>query len=195
MSTNHDDQSAQFPSLRAGGPDPGTTGPLFIPTPPNPSPPESSAASSGSRTNPLWVVIGVLVLALIGATAMWLTTASDLSTAQQSLGQLQQAEADRDAEAAEVPDLRAVADRYLGDVGFIRGNSDSVSITLTGYGFESSLKSMLHELGFSSAVMDRMLQTRALDGTLEADGKNCNVSWTYHPDDGLQMVFEAAQSS
>jgi hypothetical protein len=53
------------------------------------------------------------------------------------------------------------------------------------------LKRMLTELGFSSAVIDRMDKTRALDGTQNADGKNCNVTWTYHPDDGLQMVFEA----
>ena len=35
-----------------------------------------------------------------------------------------------------------------------------------------------------------MGQTRALDGTQRAEGKNVNVSWTYHPDDGLQIVFE-----
>ncbi len=49
----------------------------------------------------------------------------------------------------------------------------------------------LDELGFSSAVAERMSKTRALDGTQTAEGNNCNVSWTYHPDDGLQMVFEA----
>jgi len=37
---------------------------------------------------------------------------------------------------------------------------------------------MLIDLGFSSAVLDRMSNTRALDGTLEAEGKNCNVTWT-----------------
>lgn len=38
-----------------------------------------------------------------------------------------------------------------------------------------------------------MGKTRALDRTLEAEGKNCNVTWTYHPDDGWQMVFQAVQ--
>lgn len=57
------------------------------------------------------------------------------------------------------------------------------------------LRSMLGELGFSSAVLDRMGNTRALDGTREAQGKNCNVTWTFHPDDGLQMVFEADRPS
>ncbi len=40
-------------------------------------------------------------------------------------------------------------------------------------------------------MIGRMSDTRALDGTREAQGTNCNVTWTYHPDDGLQMVFEA----
>jgi hypothetical protein len=53
------------------------------------------------------------------------------------------------------------------------------------------LSEYLSALGFSDAVLDRMSNTRALDGTLTAQGDHCNVSWTYHPDDGLQMVFEA----
>ena len=40
-----------------------------------------------------------------------------------------------------------------------------------------------------------MSNTRAFDGTQEAEGKNSNVTWTCHPDDGLQMVFEAVQSN
>ena len=31
-----------------------------------------------------------------------------------------------------------------------------------------------------------MGKTRALDSTLQAAGKNCNVTWTYRPADGLQ---------
>ena len=45
---------------------------------------------------------------------------------------------------------------------------------------------MLDEPGLSSAVVDRMGKTRALDSTLQAAGKNCNVTWTYRPADGLQ---------
>jgi hypothetical protein len=42
-------------------------------------------------------------------------------------------------------------------------------------------------LGFSSATSDRISNTRALDGTLSATGEHVNATWTYHPDDGLQM--------
>ena len=49
----------------------------------------------------------------------------------------------------------------------------------------------MDELGFSSAAVQRMGQTRALDGTQEADADHVNVTWTFHPDDGLQAVFTA----
>ena len=49
----------------------------------------------------------------------------------------------------------------------------------------------MDELGFSSAAVQRMGQTRALDGTQEADADHVNVPWTFHPDDGLQAVFTA----
>jgi hypothetical protein len=91
-----------------------------------------------------------------------------------------------------VPDLRAAALVYF-DSAVVHGDADSISLTITEYastGTWESLVSYLGDLGFSSATYDRMMRTRALDGTLAADGHNCNVTWTYHPDDGLQMIFE-----
>jgi hypothetical protein len=38
-----------------------------------------------------------------------------------------------------------------------------------------------------------MTRTRALDGTQDARRQSVNVTWIYHPDCGLQMVFEADQ--
>lgn len=55
---------------------------------------------------------------------------------------------------------------------------------------EDDVQGVLEDLGFSAAVWPRMQETRALDGTLSATGQGCNVTWTYHPDDGLSMVFE-----
>ena len=105
---------------------------------------------------------------------------------------LESAEAQRQSAAAEVPDLRAVANKYFKGVASVNGTADSVSITIQTHEVITAalpLKRMLTELGFSSAVIDRMDKTRALDGTQNADGKNCKVTWTYHPDDGLQMVL------
>ena len=44
-------------------------------------------------------------------------------------------------------------------------------------------------VGFSSAVLERMESTRALDGTQTASSKTVEASWTYHPDRGLRIVY------
>ena len=175
-----------------------------------PIPPSySEIAPAKSRVSkPLLVLLAVLALALIGTTTLWITTSASLSEEQEQVASLQQenqklhdeksalesAEAQRQSAAAEVPDLRAVANKYFKGVASVNGTADSVSLTIQTHEVITAalpLKRMLTELGFSSAVIDRMDKTRALDGTQNADGKNCNVTWTYHPDDGLQMVFEA----
>ena len=143
--------------------------------------------SKNGVTKPLLVLLAVLACALIGTTTMWVTTESKLSA-------MQSAQVAQQTAAADVPDLRAVADKYFKGVASVSGDADSLSITIQSYDVIQAaqpLQQLLTELGFSSAVIDRMDKTRALDGTQNADGKNCNVTWTYHPDNGLQMVFEA----
>ena len=69
------------------------------------------------------------------------------------------------------------------------GDRDSVEITITDSNVivgTDSLDKLLDDLGFSSAVSERMGRTRALDGTQRASSDKANATWTYHPDDGLQ---------
>lgn len=150
-----------------------------------------TAAESGAANAPLstrrptpilLTVIGVLVVALGVVTALWVSTSNQLSAIESA--------------RAATPDLIEIAERHLGEKAFVTGDSDSVNVVIFDSGVakaQPELSDMLDELGFSSAVLDRMGHTRALDGTREAQGHNCNVTWTYHPDDGLQMVFEAVQ--
>jgi hypothetical protein len=51
---------------------------------------------------------------------------------------------------------------------------------------------ILAELDVPDAVVDRMNNTRALDGYQEAEFDGIAVSWTYHPDDGVNMTFTMA---
>jgi hypothetical protein len=51
---------------------------------------------------------------------------------------------------------------------------------------------ILDELDVSDSVMARMENTRALDGTQEAEWGEFFASWTYHPDDGLDVIIEDA---
>ncbi len=43
--------------------------------------------------------------------------------------------------------------------------------------------------GFNDSLYSKMGKTRALDGTLTDENKNVKVSWTYHPDHGLNVVY------
>lgn len=57
-------------------------------------------------------------------------------------------------------------------------------------GASHTLDDVLDELGFESAVRRRMGETRALDGRQTAENADFRVSWTFHPNDGLQVLFE-----
>ena len=46
------------------------------------------------------------------------------------------------------------------------------------------------ELGFTEAVFQRMIETTSLMGRQTADSSRYTVSWTYHPDRGLEVMYE-----
>ena len=46
------------------------------------------------------------------------------------------------------------------------------------------------ELGFSGALYNQMLETNALMGRQTEENDDYKVSWTYHPDDGLEVTYE-----
>lgn len=45
-------------------------------------------------------------------------------------------------------------------------------------------------LGMPDSVIEKMLSTRALDGRQSQTYNGITVSWTYHPDAGLEIVYE-----
>lgn len=46
------------------------------------------------------------------------------------------------------------------------------------------------ELGFNGSVYSRMMETNALMGRQYEENDKYEVSWTYHPDDGLEVTYE-----
>ena len=46
------------------------------------------------------------------------------------------------------------------------------------------------ELGFNGAVYNRMMETNALMGRQSEENDKYRVSWTYHPDEGLEVTYE-----
>ncbi|MBM0229378.1 MULTISPECIES: hypothetical protein [Micromonospora] len=69
------------------------------------------------------------------------------------------------------------------------------TLTLHGDGEESSglsfdkLECYWSELKMPDSVKEELLATRALDGRQSGDWDGVHASWSYHPDNGLQMVF------
>lgn len=45
-------------------------------------------------------------------------------------------------------------------------------------------------LGFNGSVYSQMMNTNALMGRQSAENDKYRVSWTYHPDDGLEVTYE-----
>jgi len=156
------------------------------------------------RTRPVILSV-VAVLAIVGAAIGGLLVGYDKGVAAgddryaptvAELATIKSSQAAQAAKDADVPDLAVIAAKNF-DAGDYSGDASAVEITILDGEVSSKaagLVDYLDELGFSSAVADRMSKTRALDGTLTAEGHNCNVSWTYHPDHGLQMVFEAGNN-
>ena len=58
---------------------------------------------------------------------------------------------------------------------------------------ENALKAIEYaneELGFNGSVYSQMMNTTALMGRQSAENDKYRVSWTYHPDDGLEVTYE-----
>lgn len=45
-------------------------------------------------------------------------------------------------------------------------------------------------LGFNGSVYSQMMKTTALMGRQSVENNKYRVSWTYHPDDGLEVTYE-----
>ena len=66
-------------------------------------------------------------------------------------------------------------------------NDEDDYIDLTAY---YTLESINAELGFPSSTYEKMGETRALDGRQYDSAGDVEVSWTYHPDSGLEVMYE-----
>ena len=44
-------------------------------------------------------------------------------------------------------------------------------------------------LGIPDSVEEKMNHTRSIDGRQTYDGDGVEVSWSYHPDNGLEVIY------
>jgi hypothetical protein len=66
------------------------------------------------------------------------------------------------------------------------GGEDYSGIPITG------LACLVNELEIPSAVVAHIDSTRALDGRQEDEWDGFTASWSYHPDEGLDMIVRAS---
>jgi hypothetical protein len=130
---------------------------------------------------PLWW-FGLVAAAAASFLVLWIGAWSDLDQANDRLSDIELAE-------SELPDLQALG-RELLDSG-VMDDSGETHLSATFFGGDlDELEDLLDALEFSPAVIDRIGNTRALDGTQSAEAPNVVATWTYHPDDGLSIVLE-----
>lgn len=70
---------------------------------------------------------------------------------------------------------------------------ESVRAMLVSGAQEDALEAIRYaneELGFNGSVYSKMLETTALMGRQSEENDKYIVSWTYHPDDGLEVTYE-----
>jgi hypothetical protein len=79
--------------------------------------------------------------------------------------------------------------------------SDGKSITIDGAGEDGDFSNtftttvcLLGELKAPETVLDRMGRTTSLMGVQDAGWEGINSSWTYHPDNGLDVAIELSQN-
>ena len=53
----------------------------------------------------------------------------------------------------------------------------------------TSITKVNEALGFPESVLNKMGQTRSLDGMQTYTGKEVEVTWSYHPDHGLDVIY------
>jgi hypothetical protein len=152
--------------------------------------PATAAADSLQRSKRYLIAIGVglVVLALAGTAAAFLWSRSDTKVTEI---------VSPPSPAEKATELAAKLRSELCTASTSSGCSVTsgdgvIEVYVSEYQVsEIKLESAGRQTGlWNAADVARMLRTRALDGTQRSsDGK---VSWTYHPDNGFQLVAEVA---
>jgi hypothetical protein len=141
---------------------------------PEPSPDNNqpAAASKPRFSKPFFVVVGGVIALLALAIAAVAALSGDAGDDSSSLTEI--------ASTIDSPHIEVV--------------DDGASLLIDGEGEESdgaSIDDIVLTLGLldtPSSVVTRMSSTRALDGMQDATWGDYAASWTYHPDNGLDII-------
>lgn len=96
------------------------------------------------------------------------------------------------------PNLKSVGEEYSDDLfctvsndgSYIEIDTDPLNFgSHIEEGSEDAIRNINKELGLPESVYAQMVSTRAIDGTQNYENDKFSVSWTYHPDDGLEVIY------
>jgi len=196
------------------GPEPSTESGLVPPADAMPLPPQpGSPPSAGSpplHRRPVWLVpvlTGVLGLLIGSAGTAFIASqraaaadraeaSASAASASSSAAAEEKAKAARAAvltHAADVCGTAHVSGMTLADEGTsltfdMKGEEDTRGADIT------SIMCVFNQLKMPSAVLSHIEQTTSMDGRQSETWDNVTVSWSYHPDRGLDGVLTVAQN-
>lgn len=172
-------------------------------------PPETRTSTPGTErssvpvTKQLWFIpalvgVGALVIGLIGGLALGIAIGAATSRA---LHDNNEAAAAGDVEGAK-EDLFVAAAKRCNVSAKVEIADGGRTMIVDGEGEEAftgdvtfgALDCIIEQVGTPRSTKQLMLETRSLDGrqsdSWDADGVEIEASWSYHPDDGLDIIFE-----
>lgn len=160
--------------------------------PPHPAPAavgatatSSPAASTKTNRAPLYGILGFVALAVVALGAFLL------------MGQDDGSKGNTAAEASQTPEPLVLETAYdacidghgartltLGDEG-----RSLIINTESEYGPTAGLRCVIGELGTSQAVLAQLQATTSMMGVQDADDGSLHYQFSYHPDNGVNMVI------
>lgn len=156
-----------------------------------------SATGAKPAGTPLWVVL------VVGIVSLLLGAAVGSAATVVVVGAVQRAEASAAAEAAEQAKSEFFSDaaRRCGLAGVVDIADQGRTMIVDGEGEDfgtgdvslTELDCVIEAVGTPASVKELMYSTRSLDGRQAGEWDDISASWSYHPDDGLDIIFEIVE--
>ena len=153
---------------------------------PLPAPPDTSGGSDSQQRWALVVVLAVVVLAA-GAIGFFIGRGSTVVPPSE-------VSAAASESAPQEPRLRTAFDscsaRDSGNTLAIVDEDTSIVIdTRSEYGSPAGMDCVLSELDVPESILAQIGRTTSMMGVQDADHDGFHLSWSYHPDNGVNMVI------
>ncbi|HTL40542.1 MAG TPA: hypothetical protein VL294_03635 [Pseudolysinimonas sp.] len=168
-----------------------------IAAPPAGTGPSSTAAASTSPNWPrLAAIAGGAVVVIAIAVVLGISVTTAASNAERQAAEEAASEAEAEAAAAR---LQLLPDAIKGcglDSSVVQDDGRSAFLDNKGNDFGSGdltvddLVCVLNAIDTPDAVINHMANTRSLDGTQSDSWGDFAATWTYHPDNGLDIIIK-----